>query len=67
MMALILAGAAVLLLASVIRDVVVGQTGVVQLWGAHRSERPLLFWTYITGHIVCAIALLGLAKAISLP
>ena len=61
---LILAVIAILLMGSMLRDLIFGQTGVVQLWGARRSERPVLFWSYIVSNAVLCCLVLVLAKVI---
>ena len=55
---------AIFLVAALMRDIMLGRTGEVRVWGARRSERPILFWTYIVGGAVGAIALFGLAMTV---
>ena len=64
---LILMVIAILLMGSMLRDLIFGQTGVVQLWGARRSERPMLFWIYIVSNTVLCCLVLVLAKVIVIP
>ena len=59
---IILVAVAMVLLASLVRDIARGQTGVIQLWGARRGERPVLFWTYIIGNVGLAAMFIILAR-----